>query len=223
MKSAAMIGATGLVGGALLDLLLEDDRFSEVRSFVRRSSGRSHDKLREHVVDFRAPESFESELVGDVLFSTLGTTRKKAGSQEAQREVDYTFQYEAARSAAKNGVACYVLVSSTGADAGSSLFYNRMKGQLDQAVKELGFARCHILRPSILDGNRQESRPAERLGLAVMHVLDYLPGLRAYRPIHAKTVAQAMVHLAFSEETGSYVHEAAQLFELAAHEQKRAT
>ena len=140
MKSAAMIGATGLVGGALLDLLLEDDRFSEVRSFVRRSSGRSHDKLREHVVDFRKPESFANDLVGDVLFSTLGTTRKKAGSQEAQREVDYTFQYETARSAAKNGVACYVLVSSTGANASSGLFYNRMKGQLDQAVSELGFA-----------------------------------------------------------------------------------
>jgi uncharacterized protein YbjT (DUF2867 family) len=98
-----------------------------------------------------------------------------------------------------------------------------MKGQLDQAVSELGFERCHVLRPSILDGDRKESRPAERLGLAVMHVLDYLPGLRAYRPIHAKTVAQAMVQLAFTEGKGSFVHEAARLFELAALEQGQAT
>jgi uncharacterized protein YbjT (DUF2867 family) len=223
MKSAVMIGATGLVGGALLELLLEDARFAEVRSLVRRGSGRSHPKLREHVIDFRKPESFANDVVGDVMFSTLGTTLKKAGSQEAQREVDYTYQYETARAAAKNGVACYVLVSSTGANASSSLFYNRMKGQLDQAVSELGFERCHVLRPSILDGDRKESRPAERLGLAVMHVLDYLPGLRAYRPIHAKTVAQAMVQLAFTEGKGSFVHEAARLFELAALEQGQAT
>jgi uncharacterized protein YbjT (DUF2867 family) len=150
-----------------------------------------------------------------VLFSALGTTLRKAGSQAAQYEVDYTFQWNVARAAADNGVRRYVLCSAAGASATSLLFYNRMKGELDRDVAGLGFSACHVVRPSILDGDRGERRPGEAVGLAAMRLLGYVPGLRTYRPIPAETVARAMFAAALREDAGSFVHGPAELFEMA--------
>lgn len=207
--TANIIGATGLVGSHLLQQLLNDDRFEKVRIFSRRTTGLSHRKLEEHSVDFDQTKQWTSLIKGDVLFSTLGTTLKKAGSKEKQFMIDYSYQYQVAEAAAKNEVAAYVLVSSAGADANSKIFYSRMKGELDAAVKELEFKKIIILRPSILDGDRQEKRVAEKIGIKVTRWLtQYF--LKKYRPIHAKTVAQAMISSIFSEElTPNY-----QIFEL---------
>jgi uncharacterized protein YbjT (DUF2867 family) len=215
MLQAVLLGASGLVGSSLLRLLLEDPRAASVVSLARRPSGVAHAKLREHVVDFRDQEALRREVRGDVLFSALGTTLRKAGSKAAQHEVDYTFQWNVARAAAENGVPRYVLCSAAGASATSALFYNRMKGELDRDVAGLGFAACHVVRPSILDGDRGERRPGEALGLAAMRVLAYVPGLRTYRPILGETVARAMWAAALREETGNFIHGPAELFELA--------
>jgi uncharacterized protein YbjT (DUF2867 family) len=197
--TANIIGATGLVGSHLLQKLLNDKRFEQVRVFTRRTTGLSHPKLDEHLVNFDQTDAWASLIQGDVLFSTLGTTLKKAGSKEKQFVIDYSYQYQLAEAAAKNGVPDYVLVSSAGANANSKIFYSKMKGELDEAVKKLDFKKIIILRPSILDGERQEKRAAEKISIQVTRWLTrYF--FKIYRPIHAKTVAKAMINSIFNEE-----------------------
>jgi len=195
-KTALIIGSTGLVGRQLTQLLLKGNEYGLVIAFVRRSSGISHPKLEERIVDFTQPESWKEHLKGDVIFSCMGTTIKVAGSQDAQWQVDYTFQWNAASLAAANGVGQLVLVSAASADSSSRLFYNRMKGELDEAVASLGFKQIDIVRPSILKGDRGEFRLGEKIGLMAMEVLRIIPGLRAYRPIRDAVVARAMIRSA---------------------------
>jgi uncharacterized protein YbjT (DUF2867 family) len=199
--TAAVIGATGLVGRALVRQLLEHPSFKEIRSLVRRPSGLTHPKLKEELFDFEQPNRGGDFHGTDVLFSVMGTTLKKAGSKEAQWRIDYDYQFQTAERAAQHGVKILVLVSAAGADSSSRLFYSKMKGRLDEAVQQLAFAHVVILRPSVLDGERQESRPAERLGIWMGRCLRFLPGLRAFRAIPAETVASAMIEAALKEKT----------------------
>lgn len=214
MAKAIVIGSTGLVGSQLVSLLEADARFDSVILLCRRSRTETHPKVTEHVVDFRRPDAWRSLVRGDVLFSSMGTTLKKAGSEAAQYEVDYTFQIEGARAARQNGVGCYVLVSSMGADPGSRLFYYRMKGELDRDVSALGIARVRVLRPGMLAGDRGDSRPLEAVGAHALSALARLPGLRKYRPIHAGVVARAMVAAWEDPTPGPLVYEAERLFEM---------
>jgi uncharacterized protein YbjT (DUF2867 family) len=196
-KTAIVLGATGLVGRHLVKLLLDDGRYEKITVFVRRSPGIEHPKLRPHIVDFDTPEAWEELVTGDDLFSCLGTTIKKAGSQEAQYRVDYAYQYRTAKTAAVNGVTTYVLVSSSGANAHSRIFYSRIKGELDRDVKGLPFKTVCILKPSVLMGEREEKRTGESLGVFLGKVLiPLVPTLRKYRPIPAETVAKAMIKAA---------------------------
>lgn len=215
-RTALVIGATGLVGRQLVGQLLEHPGFSEVRCFSRRSLHMSHPNLREHVVDFNEPDNWSGLLAGDILFSCLGTTLKAAGSKKAQWKIDFDYQLNTAACAAANRVPVYVLVSAVGADAGSRVFYSRMKGKLEEAVQHLPFTRIRILRPSFLDGNRTESRPGEAIGLAVARFFRFVPGLRAYRPIRVETVARAMIRAALLDaEERVIVFSPDSLFELA--------
>jgi uncharacterized protein YbjT (DUF2867 family) len=215
MKTALVIGATGLVGKELVRQLLEDGRFGRVIVLVRRSTGRSHPRLEEHLVDFDNPPGWRHLVRGDVLFSAMGTTLKKAGSQEAQYKIDYTYQYDAARAAAENGVPAYVLVSSAGANARSRIFYSRMKGELEDAVKGLPFSFIRIIQPGILAGGREEFRLGERIGIGVMSVLGQVPGLTAYKPYHASVVARALINAALNEEGRIRTYNLKEVFRLA--------
>jgi uncharacterized protein YbjT (DUF2867 family) len=215
MKTALVIGATGLVGKELVGQLLQDARFGKVIVFVRRAAGRTHAKLEEHLVDFDNPAGWKDLLRGDVLFSAMGTTIKKAGSKEAQYKIDYTYQYEAARAAAENGVPTYVLVSSAGASSSSRIFYSRMKGELEDAVKGLPFSYIRIIQPGILAGGREEFRLGERIGIAVMSVLGQVPGLTAYKPYQASVVARALIRAALYEEGRIRTYHLKEVFELA--------
>lgn len=213
MKTALVIGATGLVGTQLVDLLIKDDRFSTIKIFVRRTTGRKNAKIQEHIIDFDKQEQWKQMVTGDVLFSSMGTTIKKAGSQDAQYKIDYTYQYNFAKAAAENGVAAYVLVSSAGASAQSKIFYNRMKGELENAVKQLPFAHISIMQPGILAGNRQEFRPGEKIGIAVMSVFKYIPGLTRFRPIDANIVAKAMINASFKNKKPVATYTLQQVFD----------
>ncbi len=192
-KTAIIIGATGLTGSELLRLLLQNDKYSRVKVFSRRTTGIKHPKLEEHIVNFDDMENWANLITGDVLFSALGTTIKKAGSKSNQYKIDFEYQYNTAKFAAANGVDSLVLVSSLGANADSKIFYSKIKGELEQAVKPLPFKSITILQPSILAGKRNESRINEKLGIALTRIICKLPGLRKYHPIHAKTVASAMI------------------------------
>jgi uncharacterized protein YbjT (DUF2867 family) len=213
-KTAIAIGVTGLVGSEVLDLLLKDENYSRIKVFHRRSTGIQHPKLEEHIIDFDHIDDWKYLITGDELYSALGTTIKKAGNQEAQYTVDYTYQYETAKAAAENGVKKYSLVSSAGADYGSRVFYSRLKGELDDDVKELTFDVITIMRPSILAGERNESRPGESIGMFFMKFLTRIPGLKKYRPIPGRTVAEGMINSLQKCPPGYHIFELDEIFHL---------
>lgn len=212
MKKAIVIGSTGLVGSELISKLLTNSDYSEVISLVRRKSGVTHPKLTEHVVDFDKPELWKNMLKGDVLFSAMGTTIKTAKTKDNQYKVDYTYQYETAKTAAENSVPVYVLISSAGASSNSLNFYTNMKGKLEDSVKSLPFRTIQILQPGQLDGNRKENRMAEKMGLKVMYALNKIGLLQNYKPIKGYEVAEAMI--AVAEKTSSGVYRLKELFDL---------
>ena len=209
-KTALVIGATGLVGEQLVLQLLEHPEFEKVVVFGRRKSGLNHSKFVEELIDFDRPESWAALVKGDVLFSTLGTTIKTAKTKANQHRVDFTYQYEFAKAASQNGVPVYVLVSSLGADSKSSVFYSRMKGELDEAVSRLPFQKTIIVRPSILDGNRKEKRPAEKVSLAIMRALTKVI-LKKYRPTPVDLLASQMIRLSLEEKSGHQIIEASDI------------
>ena len=203
---ALVIGATGATGKDLVRMLLEDESFGSVDIFVRRDVAASSPKLHVHVVDFDKPDAWSHLLTGDVLFSCLGTTIKAAGSQETQWKVDYTYQYEAAKAARSNGVKNYVLVSSIGAASKSKVFYPRMKGALEDAVRELGFPGLFILRPPSLV-RKGSDRFGEKAGVAILKALNAVGLMRSLRPMPTQEVAAAMIRLSKSGRTGCHVVE----------------
>lgn len=202
-QTAIIIGATGLVGSNLLHLLLNNDAFVKVKVFHRRAIGVSHPKLEKHIIDFNKIEEWGHLVTGDVLFSALGTTIKQAGSKEKQYAVDFTYQYEIAKYAANNGVKQFALVSSMGANNESKLFYPKIKGELEEAVKLLPFKSIIILRPSILKGERHKLRLGEKIGEIMADLFCKIPFLSHYKPIEARAVAQAMI--SFSSKEGLHV------------------
>ncbi len=204
-KTAIMIGATGLVGSQLLIQLLADERFGKVITLGRKVTGQSHPKLQEQVVDFAKPESWAPAVKGDVAFSSLGTTVKQAGSQAAQKAVDYDYQLAFAKAAAANGVETYVLVSAASANAKSGMFYSRIKGELDRDVQALGFPRVRIMRPSLLGGERKDSRAGEKIGSVLLGAANALGLARKYREIHGDVVAKAMINAALDPEKGTRI------------------
>lgn len=194
-KTAIVLGASGLIGKQLVQLLIKDDRFSRIILPSRRSLDFKQPKVEALIVDFNQPETYQSEIKGDVIFSCLGTTIKKAGSKEAMHQVDYTYQYEMAKAAFDNKVPTHVLVSSSNAKANSFIFYSRLKGELEEAISKLGFSRLLIFRPSVLMGDRPEKRAAEEFGAKFINGLGViLPFLRKYRGIQGAEVAQAMLN-----------------------------
>jgi uncharacterized protein YbjT (DUF2867 family) len=197
MKTAIVIGATGLVGNHITQKLLTDNRYNTVKVFVRRSLLMSDPKLEEHIVDFDKISEWKNQLVGDELYSALGTTIKKAGSKEAQYKIDFTYQYEIAKAVSQNQVLKYLLVSSAGANYKSGNFYLRMKGKLDEDIQRLTFDRIFIFRPSILVGERSEKRFGESIGIKIAGTItEIIPALKRYRPIRAEQVAGAMIKCA---------------------------
>ena len=201
---AIVIGSTGMVGTQLINQLVDSEDYSEVISLVRRKGEMFHPKLNEIVVDFDRSEQWSGIVTGDVLFSTMGTTLATAGSKENQYKVDFTYQYQTAVAAAKNGVKTCVLVSSAGASAKSPVFYSKMKGELDEAVEKLGFEQLVILRPGQLWGDRKEKRLSEKMALKVMFALNKMGLFRKYKPIHASEVAKVMLALVKTKRSGIF-------------------
>ncbi|HEU4471626.1 MAG TPA: NAD(P)H-binding protein [Flavisolibacter sp.] len=211
-KTALVIGATGLVGSALLRQLLNDDRFGVVRIFVRRPSGIVHAKLEEHLIDFDQPSGWEHLVTGDVLFSALGTTLKQAGSKAAQYKIDHSYQLAFAGAASRNGVPVYVLVSSAMANEGSAIFYTRMKGELERDVKKLPFRAIYILQPGMLSGDRKEQRMGEQIGTKVIRLLNRFGIAKSQQPVPAYVVAQAMIRLSQKDGLGIETHSLLEVF-----------
>lgn len=192
-KTAIVVGATGLIGAELVALLEQSADYATVITVTRRPLSRQSTKSLNHVIDFNHLDQSQHLFKGDVLFSCLGTTLAQAGSLEAQRRVDFTYQLKIAEIAQRQGVNHYLLVSSSGANAKSLSPYLKMKGELEEAVKRLPFERISVFQPSLLLGDRAGKRRAESIAATLMPTFCKLPGLTRYRPIQGKQVARKML------------------------------
>lgn len=216
-RTALLAGATGLVGGHCLELLLHDDAYGQVAVLGRRELGTTHRKSVQRVVDFdRLAELGDVPRIDDV-FCCLGTTMKQAGSEEAFRRVDFTYVYELARLASRHRPGQFLLVSALGANRQSRVFYNRVKGEVEEAIRKLPFDGVHIFRPSLLLSDRRESRPGERLAILAGRALGFVfvGPLGRYRPIAARAVAATMVRIAKEAARGVHVYESDRIRALA--------
>lgn len=190
---ALVIGATGATGKDLVNQLLNDKDFEEVDIFVRKPVNIQNDRLNVHVVNFEKPEEWKGMVKGDVAFSCLGTTLKDAGSKEAQRKVDFDYQYEFAKAAKENDVEDYVLVSAYGANPKSKIFYSKMKGELEEAVKQLHFNKITIFKPGMLERKNSE-RTGEVLGSRIIKFANKLGLLESQTPLPTDILAKAMIN-----------------------------
>lgn len=202
--TALLAGASGLVGGECLRALARSPRYERVRVLTRRDLGDAvaHPKVEQVIVDFAALDASADCWHVDHVFCTLGTTIKKAGSQARFREVDFGYPEAIARHARAAGARHFSLVSSIGADVRSRFFYSRVKGEIEAALRDMQWPSLAVLRPSLIAGDRTESRPMERIA---ERVLRFAP--RSVRPVHARTIAQAMVAIAIGEPSGIIVVE----------------
>jgi len=215
MTKALVVGGSGLVGGHLLRQLSAGARYDEIVALTRRPVGFALPRVREVVVDLDRPESYREHLAVDDVYCCLGTTIKKAGSQEAFRHVDLEIPLAVAEAAAGAGARQYLIVTAVGADARSRIFYSRVKGELEEALARLPLT-LKVFHPSFLLGERQESRPAERVGVAVARATRglFVGGLTRYRAIAAADVARAMIVAAGRDDGPRTVYEGKTLFAL---------
>jgi uncharacterized protein YbjT (DUF2867 family) len=218
-RAGVLLGASGLVGGHLLHLLAGDPSYSQITLLTRRRLALDGGKVREAVVDFERPETFRAHVAGDDVFCCLGTTIKKAGSEDAFRKVDFEAPLAVAREARAAGAQQFLIVTAVGANAKSRIFYNRVKGEVQEALEKLDFPRgLKVFRPSMIVGERSERRPAERIVMALMRSTRplFVGGMARYRAIDAMDVARAMHNAAVqeAEKGGVHVYEGESLFSL---------
>jgi uncharacterized protein YbjT (DUF2867 family) len=200
-------GQTGLVGGKLVELLLNDSRITRVVSVLRRRlKSPAVSKYAQIVSEFDHLDGIDVPAI-DIAFCCLGTTIKKAGSEEAFRLVDHDYVLRFARLAKRAGARRFVLVSALGADPESKVFYNKVKGEVERDLATIGFSSLILVRPSLLLGERSESRPGEKMAIRLFPFYKYflMGPLRAYTPITAETVAKNLVQQVFVKDTGTKV------------------
>ena len=196
MRNALVVGGTGLVGGHLISQLLSSDDYSSVTALVRKKGLPASEKMTEVVFDFKNEESFPKLDHCKHVFCCLGTTIKKAGSREAFRFVDFVLPVRLAKWAESNKAESFSIVTSMGADSSSSIFYNRVKGEVEQQIQEYSIPRINIFRPSLIMGKRKEFRLGEIVGKVVFLILNPLMiGVaKKYRGIHAENIAKGMIY-----------------------------
>lgn len=193
MKTALVIGATGLIGKSLTIKLLENKFYAKVKILVRKKIDLLHPNLEQIVVDFDDLDT--SKIVADDVFCCLGTTMKVAGSKPAFYKVDFTYPLVVAKAALENGAKQYLIVTSMGADPKSMIYYNRVKGEIEKALSDLHYPTLLIFRPSILLGERKEQRLGEKISKIAMNLISFMTPDR-YKAIEGEKVANAMIILA---------------------------
>lgn len=209
-RIALVAGSTGLIGHQLLNLLLDDMNYEKVIAISRQSLDIQNNKLANVVCELNQLKDHAAELKADAVFCCLGTTIKKAKTQEAFRAVDYDAPIELAKLMKANGAGQYLLISALGANKTSRIFYNRVKGEVEEAIREVGFKCYHIFRPSLLLGDRTEHRSGEEAAKVFYKIFGWLIPLK-YKGIESTKVAKAMVDVANKNSTGNFIYESDQI------------
>jgi len=208
--TAVVLGATGMIGEALVKQLITDPNYSTIRLLVRRSVNYTEPKVEVFVVDFSDLTDLEQKLgSGDHIFSCLGTTLSKVkGDQSEYRKIDLEIPVNTAKLGLKNGFKKFLIITAVGSNARSGNSYIRLKGEIEEALKQLNYPILHIFQPSLLMGDRKEFRLMEKIIQAVMPVFAILMvgGLKKFKPIRGVEVAEAMIAAAKMKETGIFVH-----------------
>lgn len=200
-KTAIILGATGLTGSILLEKLLLDDRYRKIKVFARNHVKQKHDKIEEYLIDLFQLEKFGELFTADEVFCCIGSTQKKTPDKDTYRMVDFGIPATAAKLSSKNQIDTFQVISAMGANENSRIFYNRVKGEMEGAVLDQRINRTYILQPSLIGGEREESRPMEFIWKKIMTLGDHLlvGKLKKYRSIHPETIVKAMIYLANNE------------------------
>lgn len=206
-KTAIILGATGLTGSILLKKLLNDNRYEIIKLFSRKKIDGLPSKVKQFVGDILDLENFKQDFTADEVFCCIGTTAKKTPDKTLYKKIDFGIPVTAAKLSKANGIPAFLVVSALGANATSSIFYNKTKGEMEQAVLSEKIERTHILQPSIISGNRQEKRIGEKIGLFAIKLLQplFLGKLKKYRVTEAEHIAQTMINLANSTSTKTII------------------
>ena len=213
-QKITLIGSTGLIGTHFLEQISLDD-FQNVKAITRRKipNLEKKDFIKQSVHDFQDLEKMRQDLKTDILVNALGTTIKKAGSKDEFMKIDHDLTLNISKIAKEEGCRTMILISSTGANSKSKIFYSRVKGLLEVALEEVGFEKFHILRPSLLLGKRNEARPAEYISkLLVAHLSILIPW--KYKPIHASIIAKTINCIIMEEKSGKHIWEGKKLFNI---------
>lgn len=194
MKKAILFGASGFVGGYLLRDLLQNDIYEEVTVVVRKPLEVKHPKLKTIIAHFETLSQHQSELVADDVFIALGTTKKKTPDEKIYYQIDHDYPVLAAQLTKANGAKSVLMVSAVGANANSSIFYVKTKGETERDMIAADFEHTHIFRPSMIMGSREESRPLEKVFIGIFGVVNLLliGKLNKYKGITAENIAKAM-------------------------------
>jgi uncharacterized protein YbjT (DUF2867 family) len=197
-KTAIILGATGLSGGCLLQRLLKDDRYIKIKLFSRTSIGFAHPKLEEHLGDLLNMDSFKANFLADEVFCCIGTTKAKTPDTEMYRRIDFGIPVSAGEISKLNGIDTFLVISAMGANSQSGIAYNRIKGEMEEAVLNLGIPNTYILQPSLIGGHREEKRLGEWIAKQLMKVFNFvLVGpMEKFRSIDPEHIAGSMVWLA---------------------------
>jgi len=216
-QNVVIVGATGLVGSALLEILLEDSEIKEVLSLVRKGTNLDHPKLNEKVIDFDRIHEYIEDIKGNAVFCCLGTTIKKAKSKENFKRVDYLYPLEIAKAARENLVPQFNIITAIGADPKSVFFYNKVKGEIEEALKFLHFDSLNIFRPSLLIGERNENRLGEKVGVNLSKIINpiMVGNLKKYRGIEAEDVARAMAQVYHTSIKGLNIFLSDEIYDIA--------
>ncbi len=200
-KTAIILGASGLTGNALLKRLIANDTYSSVKIFARKSVGNTHPKVTEIVGNLLELSKFKHDFTGQEVFCCIGTTVRQTPDRQQYRKIDFGIPTEAAKLCKENHIETFLVISAMGANHRSKIFYNRTKGEMEQAVLKEQIPKTYILRPSFIGGKRKEKRLGENAGIAVAKFINpvLIGGLKKYRLIEAEKIAQAMIYLANSK------------------------
>ena len=198
MKTALVFGSSGLVGGHLLNQLIENDNYNKIKIFVRSEPKNHNPKVEIIKTDFNNLENHKEDIKGDDCFFCIGTTKQNSPDKNEYRRVELDIPKKIAQISKSNSVNSFVFVSSGYADPKSSGDYLKFKGEVEEELKRLNFPKLGIMRPSFLLGDRKEKRVGEKIGIFVFKLLSplFLGPLKKMKPIHSETVAKAMIKIA---------------------------